>query len=166
MAFATTAQLCQEFDRRDIAGLCSESDSVIVPAASVESNPIAQAAMEKGAALIVSAAAVANKYTEAELESLAASGDQFIIQLNCNLSMGLLLKRRSVQRPAEEPQAVKEANQWLAALRLGEMIFNLPNARDAGNVKTVAADVVELRNAGLISGVAAGRFFPMPPTWE
>lgn len=162
MAYATAAQMCQKFDRREISQMCAESDTNIPPAASIEGNAILLSALESASGQVRSAALIANKYTEADLETLAGNQDDFLVTLICRLAMGSLLIRRSVHR--EVPPVIQDAMNWLAALRLGEMIFNVQANRDKGNVHTVQPTTVELSNEGMLSGRAAGRWFPQRAT--
>lgn len=158
MAYATTAQLCQQFDRRDIAGMCSETDTPVVPA-TVESNPIALMALEQASARIRSAAMIAGKYSEADLETLASTQDAFLVDLTCQLAFGQLLNRRGVQRE-KLPPVVERAENWLAALRLGEAILNVADNIDKGNMQTHTPTTVTLADAGFVTSVAAGKYFP------
>lgn len=159
MAYATASQLCQQFDRRDIAGMCAESDTP-VPPSTVEQNSVVEWALEQATGEIKSAACIANKYPESVLDALADSADAFLVRLTCSIAMGALLQRRSVQRPGELPSAVQEAKNWLAALRLGEAIFDVDANKDKGNVQVSRGSVVTLANDGFITAKLSNRWFP------
>jgi phage gp36-like protein len=159
VAYATPAQLCQQFDRRDIADLCAESSTAVNPA-TVENNPIAQAALERASGLILAAASIADQYTQDDLDELAANDDPFLIAFCCKAAMAELLQRRSVQKPGDPPTVAKEVQGLLDDLRAGKKIFNVSAVRDAGNVHLSTPTVVELVDAGLWTGLASGRIWP------
>lgn len=157
MAYATGYQLVAAVDPRDIADFCGDSTNPVDPA-TVATNPIVLAALEKATGMIRAAAMIANKYTEETLTRLANSNDPFIVDMTCMLAVGVLYARRSLTNQ-EPPYYVKRAEEWLAALRLGELIFNNEQTKTFGNVTVGSATVQELQNQNLVA--AEGRFFPL-----
>lgn len=111
--------------------------------------------------MIKSVSAIANKYSDDDLQALADTGDQFIVSLTCWLAMGELLGSRGVNKD-QIPPYVERAEGHLDMLRKGEKIFNIAGARDKGNVQTGSASTVQLRNAGLTTAFAFGKFLPYP----
>lgn len=160
MAYATAGQLCQYFDRRDLADLCAESETSVVSPAAVESNPIAANALEGASGTVRSTAMIAERYNADDLEALAAAQDGFLVWLTCALAFGILLTRRGVQRDAM-PAIVVEAKEWLAQLREGAAIFDVSANEAAGLIHLTTPTVVELSNAGLATSTALGRFLPL-----
>lgn len=157
MAYATGEQFVLALDPRDIADFVSNSATSVDPA-TVSTNPTVLAALERATGMIRGAAMIANKYTEANLQTLANANDPFIVHLTCMLAAGELYARRSLAEK-EPPYYVKRAEEWLAALRLGELIFNVAANKVAGNPTIGTATIQELQDQRLIA--AEGRFFPL-----
>lgn len=161
MPFATGEDFVSKCDRRLAASLCTSDDDSPVDPATVYDHPRVLGALQSATDLIKSVSAIANKYSDDDLQSLADAGDQFLVSLTCWLAMGELLGSRGVNKD-QIPPYVERADQWVEKLRIGEKIFNLAGARDKGNVQTGAASTLQLRKAGLMTALAMGPFLPIP----
>lgn len=159
MAYADGSDLVSTMDRRDLANLLTEDADSPVDPSNVEGHPVAQDALEMGAARIKGACLIANKYTEEDLDRLAAQQDMLIVRLNCWLAIGELLGRRGVQKD-NIPPYVARAEEWIKELKKGEMLFNVTDNRDKGNVQTGTAEAGLLENQGFVTANLQGRFFP------
>lgn len=153
MAYATPEQLISRFDARVIGQLASDSG---VSVTNVAADPTILDALDDASGQIRSAALVGNKYTEADLDTLAAANDSFLVRLTCLLAYGYLVSRRSVN--AEMPADVTRAEEWLAALRFGERILNVQSNADAGNVSHSTISLVKRQEINLLADEP--RFFP------
>lgn len=154
MAYATPEQLIMRYDARVIGQLLDDSG---VQIDNISANTVALEAMDDASGQIRSAALVANKYTEDDLNTLAANHDAFLVKLTCDLAYGFLKNRRAID--GEIPPQVKEANQWLAMLRFGERILNVQANADAGNVSHSTISLVERQQTNLLAD--SYRFFPV-----
>lgn len=129
-----------------------------IPEASLATDAKLLAALDDASGEIRSAALVAGRYTEADLDALAEGGDPFLIRMTCSLAIGYLLRRRPgilQQLPAD----TVEAQQWLAALRFGERIFAVAETATAGVPSNGFLSLASRNQLNLISDET--RFFPV-----
>ena len=157
MAYAAPEQLTARYDARVIRDLVSDNSDVQTSIDSLTSHPVVLDALEDASGQIRSAAMVANKYTDDELSALEQSQDPFLVRLTCTLAIGYLLNRRSMGRDPLPPN-IEQAENWLAALRLGERIFNVQANADAGNMKSATLSIAQRTELGLVADQT--RFFP------
>jgi len=162
LAYATAEQLLDRYDPREIGDLVSEDENR-VPERDLLNNSKLNRALEDASAQIRSAAFVAEKYSNVDLEGLAKAQDAFLVQITCDLAFGRLLTSRSLA--TEIVPDVERAQQWLALLRLGERIFPITANAQAGNAThgfiTNQRRYEELR---FIADVASPRYFPLRET--
>lgn len=156
MAYARPEDLLARYDAREVGDLLSTSDRRI-DAGEIATHPIMMAALEDASGQIRSAALVANKYTEADLDLLYEKNDSFLIWLTCTLAVGNLRDRRSVPSDYFAEQTTRAAN-WLAAMRLGERIFNVDANKDAGNPSVYSPRLAVQQRTGFLS--TESRYFP------
>ena len=155
MAYASAEQLCSRKDVRKLGQLVRDNNSQAT-AAELLSDQVIADALEDASAQIRSAALVADKYQQSDLDQLAADSDAFLVRLTCDLAMGYLMSRRYLTE--ELPPDVVNAQQWLALLRLGERIFNVAANRTAGNVGISFQTPFKRSQANLVAD--SGRYFP------
>lgn len=154
MAYATPEQLLSRYDSRVVGQLVDDTGGEVT---SLGTNSVVLDALEDASGQIRSAALVANKYSEATLNTLAADQDSFLVRLTCSLALGYLVNRRMMDT-AQYPEVIR-AEQWLAALRFGERIFNVQDNADAGNI---ANNVISLQTRNNVRLLADSyRFFPV-----
>ena len=154
MAYATPEQLLSRYDSRVVGQLVDDTGGEVT---SLGTNSVVLDALEDASGQIRSAALVANKYSESTLNTLAADQDSFLVRLTCSLALGYLVNRRMMDT-AQYPEVVR-AEQWLAALRFGERIFNVQDNADAGNI---ANNVISLQTRNNVRLLADSyRFFPI-----
>jgi len=154
MAYATVSQLVSRKDVRKLGQLVRDNNTQAT-ATELLSDQILSDALEDASAQIRSAALVAEKYQTGDLDQLAADSDAFLVRLTCDLAMGYLFSRRYMTE--ELPADVINAQQWLALLRLGERIFNVPANAKAGNVGLSFMTPFKRSVANLVAD--NGRFF-------
>lgn len=155
MAYASAANLISRKDVRKLGQLVRDNNSQATSAELLSDQTIADA-LEDASAQIRSAAMVADKYQQSDLDQLAADSDAFLVRLTCDLAMGYLMSRRYLTE--ELPPDVVNAQQWLALLRLGERIFNVESNKTAGNLNTSFMTPAKRSTANLVAD--SGRFFP------
>jgi len=170
MSFATVPQFLQRYDQRIIADLCQDAD--LPPSFSeLLVDPIVQAMLNDAAGDIVLACVPAQRYSDADLATIATSVDasgnpspsaSVLIRLNSILAMVKLYERRTypLDQIAKNVGGWEWALELLEMLRNGNRVFDLPNqvsagvfanAALAGTVHEVTGDVVG--NINLMSQV-------------
>jgi len=155
VAYATPEDLVARFDSRVIGQLVSDDGTEV---STLGTNAIVQQALEDASGQIRSAALVGNKYTESELDTLAANNDAFLVRLTCALALGFLRARRNIGSEQPNP-IVEQAENWLALLRLGERILNVQDNADAGNIQYSTISLAQRQETNLIAD--SYRFFPV-----
>lgn len=158
MAYATATQLISRYDVRKIGQLVRDNNTQAT-AVELASDVVVVDAVEDASAQIRSAATINNKYTEDDLGELASNDDAFLVRLTCDLAMGYLMNRRGLGIDAL-PAQVMQAQEWLAALRLGERILNVARVRQYGNVQRRAMTNQDWQDTGLVADVPPNRYFP------
>lgn len=155
MAYAAIDDLLLLYDARIVGDLLADEGQRI-DASDIEFHPTAISALEFASGEVKSAACVANRYTLAELDTLAKSRDPFLVKLVCDLTMAVLYTRRNAMN--EAPPQVVEARNWLALLRTGERILNVEENKDAGTPQGTLLTAEQRSVANTIAD--RNRFFP------
>jgi len=136
MAFITATEFLNQRDKRRVADFCSDT-GVPIPASSLTTNTILLQMLEEGAGVIVMACRLGERYSLEDLHTLAASTDysgSALKRLNGDLSYCYLMARRGLsEEETAQLSALKgEAMATIDQLRLGERIFDIGGAPDAG----------------------------------
>jgi len=129
VAYVTPEQFLDRYDPRDVGDLVSKG-KIRVSEKNLLNNSKLNRALEDASGIVRSAVLVGRKYTREELETLAKDQDPFLIEIVCDLTLGRLITGRSLT--AELTPDVIQAREWVALLRLGERIFNVPENAAAG----------------------------------
>jgi hypothetical protein len=135
--YATAAKLLELYDSRRIGQMVSDSGTV-PNAAALLTNQIVASMLAAASDEVLAAAAVGNRYTAADLDTLAAgtdAGARLIQSITCHIAFGLLVNRRGYA--ADEFSNLvpmwKWAQDYLTLLRKAERIFpGVPDVPEAG----------------------------------
>jgi phage gp36-like protein len=146
MAYATGTDLLARYDSRTIGDLVQDVGARVT--SNLDTNTNLLAALEDGAGLINSAALVGNRFTEAQLLALTGTGKAFLVRLNCDLAFAFLRQRRGYD--IEQFPLVKETFHYLDRLRLGERIFDVAEAKAAGNTTAAATSQQTILDQNLV----------------
>lgn len=130
MSYATAEDMVARFDESLLRDLCSDGDTPVVDLAG---SAKMVAALATGAGKIEAAVYVSNNYTPAELATLTGNSLALLVDLNCGLAMGTLLRRRP-GRAADDVQKaiIEEANEMLEQIRSGTRLFTLEVHAESG----------------------------------
>lgn len=125
MSFCTIAQFFARYDRRVIAQLSNDVNSV----AQLDTN--IQACLDDATSDIKTAALVGKIYSATDLTTLVSSGDTQLVRLNADIALGYIYNRRAMGVPANLKDVVDRANDQLNALKRGERVLNVTAAINA-----------------------------------
>lgn len=130
--FITAAQLTSRYDWRWIGENITDTGVPSASQSAVEGSAVVADAIEDASDLVMGAAAIGSRYSEADI---AAYGGRLLTRLVADLTMGLILKRRA--RAVEDWEKISapytEALEYLEQLRRGERIFwAVPDVAEAG----------------------------------
>lgn len=130
MPYAQPDDLTAYFDARVVAELASDDD---MPVQSVETDPNVARALSAAASQINSAVMCGNIYSATDLAGLNGDDREALLELNCQLAMAKLIRRRPEKFGDEGYKAfVEEAEERLEQLRKGERLFNIAAQEAAG----------------------------------
>lgn len=160
MSYATAADLVKRKDARLLGQLCSD-DGTTVPADQLEDDANLLAALDDASGEIEAALLQGQRYTVADLEGLSGNSAAYLARLCCDIAFGYLFDRRPnfVDDPRYE-QAMENRRKALDRLRLGEHIFNIDSAKEAGVPYVGGPTRVERRQQNRIASRARGHFYP------
>ncbi len=158
MAYVTPEQFLDRYDLRDVGDLVSK-DGERVTESGLQNNSKLLRALEDASGQVRSACRVGNKYSIEDLETLAKDQDPFLVQIVCDLTLGRLMTSRSLT--AEITPDVERAQQWVALLRLGERILEVPENTAAGlTTHGFISDFRRFQELRFAADVASPRYFP------
>lgn len=156
-SYLTGSQFLLSYDARRVGELLSDTGSPIA-LGSIPSDPVLIEMINQAESMVNLAVRVGDRYQISDLVSLASDdvGGGTIRRLVADLAWGLLNKRRGISQNDLSTTApgYGEAMQTLELLRLGERIFDFPEAAEAG---LPAVQQVGLRSGNQL--VAKTRFF-------
>ncbi len=157
MPYATPDDLTAYFDARVIADLASDDD---VPAQSVETDPNVAKALSAAASQINAAVMCGNLYTAADLAGLTGDDRESLLELNCQLAMAKLIRRRPEKFGADGyKEFVEEAEGRLEQLRKGERLFNIAAQAAAGTPVVDGPSTATMERLNLITA-RTRNFYP------
>jgi len=129
MSHATPEDLVRYHDEMVIADLLSDSGE---PIADLTSHPTLLALLQSAAGRVEAACSVSNLYQPEELAALTGNSEALLKEIESDLVMIRLLRRRPGKYEAIGAQ-VKDAEDYLDRLRKGERIFGgIAEVREAG----------------------------------
>lgn len=134
-SYLTGNQFLLAYDARRVGELLSDTGTPIV-SGSIPSDPVLIEMINQAESMVNLATRVGDRYQTSDLVSLAADAiaGGTLRRLVADLAWGLLNKRRGISASDLGTMApgYGEALQTLELLRLGERIFDLPEAAEAG----------------------------------
>lgn len=166
MSFVTNTAFLQRYDWRWIAKNTTDTGvaASLTDLQNENSAPggILQTFLDEASEMVMGAAAVGARYSQ---DDLTIYGGSLLVRIVCDLTMGLVLKRRG--RPTEDAESLSqpyaEALEYLELLRRGERIFfNVPDVPEAGLPGTATMEPTPGIDPPTISQ-QAGRYFGYPP---
>jgi len=148
-SYATPSDMLDHYDIRTVADLINDTSvrtggSPNPVPATVEADPKLVKALNAAAGIIEAATLRSKRYFVADLQALDGCSKEFLIQINCDLAMGLLYRRRPDK--GQIPPFFTAAMAWLDQLANGERVFSFEENEDAGLPRAyveTAADVEE-----------------------
>lgn len=141
-SYATPADLLKRYDARDIGDLASDTGTQ-VSAGSIPTDPNVLAALADASGDIDSALMAGNRYTSADLTSLAGNTASKLIRLTCDIAMGYLLARRPGFDMDRLKQFREQNHFMLERLRKGENVFDLAPQKEAGVIDHATPSAVD-----------------------
>jgi hypothetical protein len=135
VAYLTAGEFLLRYDQNRVADYVTLDPNSPVEPANLTSDAVLLALLEDGKDLILAAARVGGRYTDAQLDGLS---DNFIKRLNAALTYGLIVERKGYTGAELKVLApgYDTALGWLAQLEAGSLIFNIQAAADAGVTQT------------------------------
>jgi len=130
--YATSAQLLERYDARDLGDLVSDTDDQASPIDLV-THPMVTTALEDASGSIEGALLVGNRYEPSDLESLTGNSANFLERITCDIAMAFLLARRPGFDPDRMSAQQDLAESHLERLRNGQNVLNIVGNRNAGN---------------------------------
>lgn len=106
MVYATGDEFLQRFDARLVGDLVRD-DGLQEPVGGLPSHPVLLAVLADASAIVDAAVYVGNRYTPAQMASLAPTARAFVRRLTCDLAL-LFLKRRRGRFDHERDAALQE----------------------------------------------------------
>lgn len=157
MPYATANDLTSYFDANVIADLVSDDG---VPAQDVTTDPNVAKSLSAAASQINAAVMVSNLYSPADLASLTGDDREMLLELNCQLAMSKLIRRRPEKFGADGyRELVEEGEERLEQLRKGQRLFNLPAQEEAGLPEVDGPTVATVEQLNLITA-RTKNFYP------
>lgn len=158
MPYASAQDLLDRFDARRIGDLILDDDkSARATVGQILSSAVVSVALTDASGMVDAACQAGEKYTQADLTNMAGTGLNLLKWITCSLAYGLLVRRRGHNAPDLQTLAPQfyEAQKYLEALRLGEVIFPLEANEEAG----IPQNVVLSKNSKSLMLTAASRYF-------
>lgn len=153
--FATGQDLITYYDARVIGDLLSDA-GVRVSEAQIPSNPKVLAMLARATGEIKAALTANRRYTEDELEDLAAANDEFLKGLCVELAYGYLIQRRGTDD--EIPPQVNQAKLTILGIRQGEIVLDSDEHREAGLTQSSYLTLSKRSEVNMVAD--RRRFFP------
>lgn len=136
MAFATAQDMLDRVDSRWLRGFVLDDGTLATEAEFLASGRVA-AALEDAAGIIVAHTLQGGRYTTDQLEALTGPSLGLLVRMNVDLAAALLAETRQVPlKDVEETiPGYGRAMALLSQLQLGNVVFNVEEAIDAGSPK-------------------------------
>ena len=158
MAYLTAAEFLLRYDQNRVADYVTTDPDNPVDPANLGSDPVLLALLESGKQMILAAARVGGRYTEAQLAGL---GDAFIKDLNADITYGRIVARKGYtgQELAMLAPLYADAMGKLAQLEAGSLIFNIQVVADAGVTQSQQVVPALLPTSVVYTTATLPRFF-------
>jgi len=152
-AYATYADLEHALDSQIIAQLCGDAGTPMAGP-----NPITDAALERGTAMLRAYCRVGNIYSDTELTALSAAGEPLMVNIVVDLATEFLFQRRGAKISPAIEQRIKQSYSYLEGLRDGKMLFGTVESNVQAGLPTVTA--VPTSNLIWYNSASNSPFFP------
>jgi hypothetical protein len=157
--YASVTDLAKYADSRMLARLGSDTDA---DGTVSDANAILAGALERASYEVRTYALRGGQYSSADLDSLQSAGDKTLVGLVCDIAVAILLARRMREVPEAMRMQLARANDTLAALRDGKVIFT--GSTDIAGTKADAAQatigIVSASQRGSMRMASDQPFFP------
>ena len=148
MARSTYADMILRVDERTLADLCSDTDT---PATDLTDNDILDSALAAARGRVNSAVMVSGLYDATELNALTGDDLEFLKNLECDLALASLLRRRASPENSEWTKEMGEQSEALLELiRSGKNIFNVEAKKTAGQPYVDGPTAVDYERLNMI----------------
>lgn len=140
-AYATYEDMEHALDATIIAQLCADGGAPMNGP-----NPILDAALERGTAVVRSYIRVGETYSESEITALAAARDHLLIAMVVDLATEFLFQRRGAKISPAIEQRIKQTYSYLENLRDGKVLFGNVSGNVEAGKPLVTAVGTSVRN--------------------
>ena len=166
MAYATGADFLIAHDARLIGDLVNDS-GVQETAEKLPTNAVVVYELDRASAAITTAITVGNRYTLAQIASLATASSMFLKGLTCDLALIYLKRRRGRFDPEKDGPLLKECNDSLKSLREGDNTLMLTTETEmpASTLELHAPTVIPVLRRNTIRN-STRNYYPMKSTQQ
>jgi len=130
MSYATGNDLVSRYDVRLLGDLCQDAGDRISDLPVLVAHPNIIQALEDASGMVNSAALVGKRYSTKDLRDMTGDGAAFLKRIVVDIGFSLLRQRRGYD--IQQFPTVQESFKFLDRLRLGERVFDIESAEDAG----------------------------------
>jgi hypothetical protein len=156
-AYASSVDLIAFYDENTVKDLLSDTGTY---SGTLSSDSKLTMLLEAGAGRIESACGVSNLYTPTELAALTGNSLGLLKQINCQLCMVSLIRRRPEKFGDDANQVIlQEAEEFLDRLRKGERLFDDSAKREAGLPTIDGPSAVTMQQLNLLT-TRTHNYFP------
>lgn len=156
MSYAEYTDLETRYDAREIKQLSSDTET---PSAS-SNNAVVLAALEDASGDIDAALLKGGRYTVAQLAALTGNSLAKLKRMCCELAMVYLMERRPELTTEQVERHAAIRKRHLDPLRLGEDVFSIDAAIDAGKMSHDGPTSVEVSYLNLTRSYSEGHYYP------
>ena len=165
-AFATPQNMLDTFDARTLGDLCSD-DAHRVSEAALLTDPKMLRALNFATGRIMGACLRAKRYSRDDLEGLTGESEALLIDMTCRVALWWLWQRKPYTDDQQRQQAKVNSDEALEQMRMGDHVFDVEDAKEAGlpSAETVTRVEIE-RDWSLFVDEARGNFYPRRRTYR
>ena len=153
-SYCTGDEFLARYDQRIVADMLGD-DGNPVSLTGLSTNTRLVMFLKQASGRVEASCAMGERYRPADLQALTGNAHEFLAGLVADIAYGLVMSRRGIFEQA--PPHVKEAEETLARLSAGALIFPTTEAEKAGHVSNRNVTQAQRDSLGLISGNA--RYF-------
>ncbi len=136
-SYCTIAQLYERYDKRMVDQLSNDANTTAPNAGNV------QAAIDDGAADILTATLRGKQYTAIQLDVLVASGDKVLVRLNADIAMRHMARRRGLGVAQGLESAFERSEKFLRQLSGGDRVLNIDANRSGDTPEVVISQNIQ-----------------------
>mgnify|MGYP000599987038 CR=1 FL=1 len=151
MAYAAATDLTARYDWRSIADLVLDNGTAAVNQAAVESSAIVATALDDASGEVETSLKRGGRYSTANLAAVSGNSLALLKRITCKIAFWYLWERRpSWAENDQYDQAKGDARRFIEQLRSGELVFDLDDQKDAGNIETSGPTRLNLDSMNLM----------------